>query len=238
MNELFSAESKAPPSNAHLTYRGGPLLPNVEVFTIFWGPKWKTGSYNTIRASINSFFIDVLSGPLMAQMSEYDTPNYKFGNGKLLGSIVVTTAVPVDTVTDNYIKIHLQNWIRTNKAFPKIGPNTLYFLYVQDGITVTADTDASCKTFCGYHDACKSGAYYAVMPYPACAGCLGGLSPLNVLTATSSHELCEAMTDPIPGSGWYDDNNGEIGDICAWNFKELDMYNLQLEWSNKAKKCI
>src|SRR5207302_9519594 len=34
--------------------------------------------------------------------------------------------------------------------------------------------------------------------------------------STTSHELCEAITDPVPGEGWYDDTNGEIGDICAW----------------------
>src|SRR6185312_10360249 len=46
-------------------------------------------------------------------------------------------------------------------------------------------------------------------------GCAGGLALLDALTSTSSHELCEAITDPVPGDGWYDDQNGEIGDICA-----------------------
>jgi hypothetical protein len=41
-------------------------------------------------------------------------------------------------------------------------------------------------------------------------------------TGTSSHELCEAITDAVPGTGWYEDTNGEIGDICAWNFKTVD----------------
>jgi len=55
--------------------------------------------------------------------------------------------------------------------------------------------------------------FTAVMPYPGCAGCLGGAAAFDALTSTTSHELCEAITDPIPGQGWYDDNNGEIGDI-------------------------
>jgi hypothetical protein len=45
---------------------------------------------------------------------------------------------------------------------------------------------------------------------------------IDALTSTSSHELCEAITDPIPGQGWYDDANGEIGDICAWKSKNLE----------------
>jgi hypothetical protein len=76
------------------------------------------------------------------------------------------------------------------------------------------------------------------MPYPGCNGCTGGLSAFDALTSTSSHELCEAITDPIPGQGWYDDANGEIGDICAWETKKVDRYTVQLEWSNQANRCV
>ena len=72
---------------------------------------------------------------------------------------------------------------------------------------------------------------------------MGGLSWPNAicpsaLTSTSSHELCEAITDAIPGHGWYDDANGEIGDICAWKNKQVAGYTVQLEWSNRARACI
>jgi hypothetical protein len=48
-----------------------------------------------------------------------------------------------------------------------------------------------------------------------------GHNPIDVLTSTSSHELREAITDPIPGQGRYGDTNEEIGDICAWKSKKL-----------------
>ncbi len=57
-------------------------------------------------------------------------------------------------------------------------------------------------------------------------------------TGTSSHEFCEAVTDPVPGSGWYDQVNGEIGDICAWHFKKIAGYTVQMEWSNAQNKCV
>jgi hypothetical protein len=63
------------------------------------------------------------------------------------------------------------------------------------------------------------------------------MSKLDALTSTSSHELCEAITDPVPGQGWYDDMHGEIGDICAWQTKKLGDYMVQLEWSNKDGTC-
>ncbi len=76
------------------------------------------------------------------------------------------------------------------------------------------------------------------MPFPGCAGCLGGLPVLNAITGTSSHELCEAITDPVPGTGWYDNVNGEIGDICAWTFKTVARHNVQKEWSNSMNACV
>jgi hypothetical protein len=106
------------------------------------------------------------------------------------------------------------------------------------GVQVIQGGGASCQAFCGYHDAIDSEIFYAVMPYPGCSGCTGGLATLDALTSTTSHELCEAITDPIPGKGWYDDTNGEIGDICAWKTRILGGYTIQLEWSNKASSCV
>ena len=80
--------------------------------------------------------------------------------------------------------------------------------------------------------------FYAVMPYPGCQGCTGTLAEFDALTSVSSHELCEAITDPVPGQGWYDDVNGEIGDICAWQTRVVDGYTVQLEWSNASRQRL
>lgn len=118
----------------------------------------------------------------------------------------------------------------------------LYVMYLPAGVSVQLGSDESCVTFCGYHDAFQLSdgtyVYYAILPYPSCSGCLGGLSALDSLTAITSHEISEAITDPVPGEGYYDDQNGEIGDICAWTFRQDGPYNVQLEWSNKHNACI
>jgi hypothetical protein len=88
-------------------------------------------------------------------------------------------------------------------------------------VSVTQGGSRSCQAFCGYHNATSADLYYGVMPYPGCSGCAGRLALLDALTTTSSHELCEAITDPVPGQGWYDDHYGEIGDICAWKTRQL-----------------
>lgn len=224
--------------NPQLTYRGGSLLSNVEVFTVFWGADWEQSAKAALISELNSFFDDILVSSLIDQLSEYNVPGKPIGHGVLLGSNTFTKSSPGKSITDAAIQSFLQAQI-TAGSFPAVTENTLYFVYLPPGTQVKQSTAASCKDFCGYHDATASGGiYYAVMPYPNCSGCLGGLETFPALTSTSSHELCEAITDPVPGQGWYHDNNGEIGDICAWKTKQLGKYTIQLEWSNKAGACI
>jgi hypothetical protein len=123
-------------------------------------------------------------------------------------------------------------------ALPASNPNTIYFVFLPSGVTVTQGGSASCRDFCGYHDAIGNDIFYAVMPFPDCSGCSSNLSTFAALTVTASHELCEAITDPIPGEGWYDNQNGEIGDICAWQTKKVGAYTVQKEWSNQAGRCV
>jgi hypothetical protein len=221
-----------------LTYRGGPLLSNVEVFTIFWGADWEQPVNTPFISEINAFFDDILASPLMDQLAEYSVSGKTIGRGVLLGTHTFTASSPGKSVTDAAIQKFLKAEI-ADGTFPAVTENTLYFLYLPPGTTVKQGSSSSCKDFCGYHEATPTGGiYYAVMPYPNCSGCLGGLETFPALTSTSSHELCEGITDPVPGEGWYDDNNGEIGDICAWHTKQLGNYTVQLEWSNNGNACL
>jgi hypothetical protein len=238
--ELFEGEAPAPPAGAHLTYNGGALIQHVAVYTIFWGNGWSSELSGT-KDQVNQFFTDILVSPLIDQLSEYTVAGqYTIGHGQLLGTSVIGTSAPRpgDTIDDAAIQTALQGWI-TAGTVPATTPDTLYFVYLDNGVTVTMEGDSSCSAFCGYHDAINSSIYYAVMPYPSCDGCLAGLSVIDALTGTSSHELCEAITDPVPPSGWYDQpNNMEIGDLCAWTFKTVAGHNVQKEWSNKKGACV
>ncbi len=240
--ELFEGDVPSPPANAHLTYNGGALIQNVTVYTIFWGNGWSgDASMQGIMGQVNQFFTDILVSPLIDQLSEYNVPGkYTIGHGSLAGSKVITAGAPGagTTIDDSVIQTTLQGWINGGQV-PGVTPNMLYFIYFDKQVTVTMEGGSSCTDFCGYHDGINSNIYYAVMPYPTCDGCLGGLSVIDALTGTSSHELCESITDPVPPNGWYDQpNNMEIGDLCAWTFKKVAGHNVQLEWSNKAGKCV
>jgi hypothetical protein len=203
-SELYrpAAGIAAPPA-AQLTYRGGPLLSSAKVFTIFWGQAWQTSPNSDLANQINQFFSFVLSSALIDQLAEYSVPGQTIGQGSFIGTVTITQPTLPNPVTDAAIQTTLQQQIKNNSSVPKPDADTVYFIYLPPGIAVVQGGSRSCQAFCGYHDTFGSGIYYAVMPFPNCSGCLGGMTSLDALTSTSSHELCEAITDPVtrPGLG-------------------------------------
>jgi hypothetical protein len=234
---LHGAPRVAAATTPRLTYRGGPLLTNVEVFTLFWGGAWQQPQNAPLATQLNGFFDFVLTSKLMDQLAEYNVPGKSIGHGSRTGTFTLFTEEPGKTVQDGAIQDMLRAQLEM-KNLPKANANSLYFVYLPPGTKAEQGGSASCADFCGYHEATTENIFYAVMPFPGCAGCEGGLVTFDALTSTSSHELCEAITDPIPGQGWYDDANGEIGDICAWKTRRLGGFTVQLEWSNAAEACV
>jgi hypothetical protein len=232
------AARAAPHVAPQLTYRGGPLLTAVQVFTIFWGSAWQQGPNAALLSQVNQFFDFILTSPLIDQLAEYNVPGQSIGHGRHVGTITISTPSLGRSVTDSAVQHMLGQLRSSNPSVPQATANTLFFVYLPPGVRLVQGGSASCQAFCGYHSDIAGQLFYAAMPYPGCSGCTGGLSALDALTSTSSHELCEAITDPIPGQGWYDDHNGEIGDICAWKTKKVGPYTVQLEWSNRANQCL
>jgi hypothetical protein len=251
---------------AQLTYRGGPLLKAVEVTAVFLGD-WTAAQaqpITTFLASIvPSSYLDALSeynvghgsykGSVILPWSGTPPPPPPppptpqgclpmlglLPLGLIMGAVGGRGLAPAapTSITDADIQSRLNAAISAGTLPPK-NANTLYMVYVQSGVAVVmSDGSASCSYFCGYHDSDGSGMYYGVIPYPDCAGCIGSLAAFDALTSVTTHELAEACTDAVPGTGWYDDANGEIGDICAWSNRTLNGYTVQLEWRNSLNAC-
>jgi len=49
-------QAAAPAAAPQLTYRNGPLIASVEVFTVFWGAAWNAAPQNAIMQEVNQFF--------------------------------------------------------------------------------------------------------------------------------------------------------------------------------------
>ena len=231
------AHGAAPAAAPQLVYNGGLLLTAVAVVTIFWGAWWETADGAPLVGELNGFFDFVVTSELLDQLSEYNAGGLTIGHGSRIATATLTDVTPATAVDDATLRLLLQDAVARGTV-PAPTANTLYFLYLPPNTAVVQGGSRSCQAFCGYHDAIDGELFYAIMPYPGCAGCAGGLALLDALTTTSSHELCEAITDPVPGAGWYDEANGEIGDICAWQTRRLGAYSVQLEWSNAQQACV
>jgi len=256
------------PAGAQLTYRGGPLLKSVKLFGVFFDDfdmKTEMSAYldwlakSDVLAELKEYGTGLGSHIGDAHLSlDGSTPpppppvcppgcvpctpaSMPVRRSSVIISLLRDKAAAT-TVDDSQLQDILTQAISAG-SLPKPDSETLFVLFPPDGVTVTLSQDASCQTFCGYHDYFMlpdgvTVVYYAVLPFPSCQGCLGPYTQEESLTSITSHEVCEAITDAIPGSGWYDDANGEIGDICAWQTRQDGPYVVQLEWSNAANSCI
>jgi hypothetical protein len=192
----------------NVTYHGGPLLQHVQVSTLFMGQEWQGSRY---LGYLNGFFKALFDdGRYMATLSQYSTDRYQIGNGQFAGTAWYQRPVG-NRVTDAQIQATIALGIQA-KALPEPTADSLYVVYTAPGAVVYQPDGAnSGDDFYGYHGYVTRspvGAFaYAVIPFP---------DEEKYLTLVASHEMAEAVTDPQVDEGtpgWYDPNNGEIGDI-------------------------
>ncbi|HVI38893.1 MAG TPA: PPC domain-containing protein, partial [Gaiellales bacterium] len=77
-------------------------------------------------------------------------------------------------------------------------------------------------------------------------GCGGASTTFQNMTSVASHEMIETVTDAevglattsAPPLAWYDNTNGEIGDICNAQQGTIAGYTVQKEFDNATSTCI
>jgi hypothetical protein len=223
--------------------------------------------------SMSSFLQQVLNSPYVDWLTEYNAPasggtNQTIGRGSFLSRVTITPSAANNgsTISDTQIQSELVAQMSAGHlpapAHDAAGnPNTVYMVYFPHGKVITQGGSSSCSSggFCAYHGTIGSGPfgefYYGVFPdmQPG-SGCetgCGSGTAFGNYTSVASHELVEAITDPEvglatalgPPLAWYDNTNGEIGDIC--NAQQGTIvggdgvtYTVQKEFSNVANDCI
>jgi hypothetical protein len=239
--EAVKSGAIKPFATGNLTYRGGPVLQNVRVITVFWG------SGVQFTSQLNSFYGTVTNSAYYDWLSEYNTssPHQVIGRGSFNSSFNYTNGA-TGTISDSQIASALGTLI-DNHSVAAPDANTLYAIHFAPGITINQGGSTSCQVFCAYHNSFSHNGqsiYYSVIPDQggSCAGgCGSDPSTVNNTTSVSSHELVEATTDADVGQNnlaWYDDSNGEIGDICNADQGTICGVTVQKEWSNQAGACI
>jgi hypothetical protein len=224
----LSTDAAAQASGPNLVYMGGPILSNAKVHTVFWGPNVA----NPDR--VNAFYEAITASPLMAWLSEYDTPTAKIGTSKLAGSTIDLDAPLLNPLPEDVIQAELGRLIDSGLV-PEFDENTFFAVHLPQDIQTQTQGVLSCVNFLGYHSLFKHGGrsiYYTIIP-----DCGFGE---GFITKVSTHELTEVVTNPNwdADPAWVDRSFGEIADICTSLFDVVNGIVVQKLWSNQAKGCI
>ncbi len=261
----------AAPAGAHLTYWGGPVISNVNIIQVLYGSG--TYIPEVTGPQLGNFYTQLVGNhPWFDWLSEYDTnitangggqgTNQHIGPGTYSGQIQITPSAANSgtSITDDQIKAELIAQINAGKL-PQPNANTLYMVNFPQGVNISLQGTPSCQAggFCAYHETGVLNGndfFYGVLPdqgpQSGCfTGCGSNATVFANQTEVASHEVTEAITDCAvglattngPPLGWYDQTNGEIGDICngtSGTFVGSDgvTYTAQLEFSNSQNNCI
>ncbi len=237
-----------------VNYHGGAVLPASLQHEVFIDTTAAAvGTPQTFQANFSrSSFIHVLDQYTGASASNrYPVYPYTYS---------VNLAAFSNVISQNELFTVLHAAAAHTKA---TGYGNTYNLFLAQGLDTCIDLTTSCYspdnpptfTFCAYHGSITFSdighVLFTVIPYqhtPGCGDDFPGLTtpnptPIDDTASALSHEQSEAISDPDPGSGWYNDNFGyEIGDTCigyrAYENLNGHQYLIQPEYSNATHGCF
>lgn len=215
---------------------GGPVLAHPALTTV-------TFAGYAYADDMESWGDWVVSSPWLTAVGA----DYGVASGTHAAKIRLTTSAPT-TMTDADVRTLLAARV-ADHTLPAPTADTLYALYLPPTTTVTiTNLGASCVGFSGYHSEVTGAGGFAYAVVGACDGYVSGLSLLENVERTASHELIEAATDPRtrttrgfdlddPSDPW-SFPEGEIADICrlGWIVRDGN-FLAQRVWSNAAARA-
>ena len=282
MRGASGVKTASAPAGAHLTYFGGPVISNIHVVVVFWGTN--VDPVVTTPGTIDQFFADITSSKYFDLLTEYSTvgvtgagtpvasSNQTIGRGQFDATVTIIPSVcpgPAScSLTDNQIQTELTNQLNAGHLPPPVKDaqniiETFYMIYFPPGVHINLGGTPSCAAggFCAYHSNTSSLVPYGVLPdFGPTSGCqaphCGSGTEFENITAVTSHEMSEAVTDAQVGSAtvfgpplaWYDPSPpptpdlGEVADICGGQDVGViaggHIYTVQLEFSNLQNDCV
>jgi hypothetical protein len=169
-------------------------------------------------------------------------------------------ATPGNCITDAQVQAEIQR-VMALKGWTS-GPNKLFLLYTSSGegsCFDSAGTSCAYTQYCAYHSFIGTSppVIYANMPFGNLSVCQvsgtpspNGNAAADAVTDVASHEITEAITDPLLNA-WFDSSGNEIGDICNFNYGANgwdagaanqmwngNFYEVQQEFDNHVGGCV
>jgi hypothetical protein len=214
-----------------VSFFGGNVLSGVQAQALYLGNEFSSTPASAEPATLDAFLKDITGGPYLQALAR---AGYNVGPGSAVAGAVDNTSLTVgSTISDAFIRSRLQADVKSG-LLQAPNANTLYVVYVEPDVAVNLGfgQGTTQQGILGYHTAflAANGApiRYAVVVSPSGAAHNSVLpeatTAIDQLTAVTSHELAEAVTDPDINSnvnngrlGWFDPRRGEIGDITENN---------------------
>jgi hypothetical protein len=228
-----------------LAYQGGSVLTEsggLTVIPIYWEPSGGQYHFPTgYQDLINRYISDVAAASgatsnVYSVATEYaQTVNgdktaisYDIKAGPPLTDTggLPSNGCPVDSgftacITDAQLRTELGQVTKGHNLPTDL--SHFYPVFLPPGVeAMDQDGTTSASSFCGYHRAFGlflDQTVYGNLPFPPKSGCDAGQAPnlaADGMASTLSHELTEAITDPLSdNAAWIDNAGHEIGDMCS-----------------------
>ena len=229
-----------PTGSAPLVDHGGKLLASSTTYAIWWGG---SGFPVDEQTAIPSLLQGFGGSSYLATADQY----MRGGNATsaYIQAYPDPSSPPAHGPSVKAIVNEVASVLTANNVTPD--PNAIYFVFTSNFPKIN---------YCAWHSAGTIGNVTVQVAYvpntTGVTGCAprGGYTADNGLTQgtqsiadSTAHEFMEAVTDPVPGSGWVDKNGEEIADKCETFYGGLVTLNktkwqLQGEWSNAAGGCV
>jgi hypothetical protein len=234
-------QTNAAPGFDTVTWNGGPVISTAQVSVVYWN------AAVAFQSALPGFYASVTNSSYISWLAEYNTPTQWIGRGSL-AQVVVDPSPPGGFVDTDTIANELRRLIN-NGTLAQPGPNRLYMVHMPPGLQFFAGGTPSCTPtsgFCGVHAMFVHNgvnAYFGVIADLApCGSWCGPGDAFANTTATASHEVIEAITDPAR-TGWYDGTSRppdhvEISDICQDQQAIVAGYTVMRGWSEQQQACV
>jgi serine protease len=254
--------------NCGLVYNGGPVQHSPHVYLLLWGPNWLTNSGEKASAAYLENFYKGLGAvpqdfwsPVTSQYG--DGSGFPTFTGSVYEGVFQDTGTPPSDTTDAQFAAEAAAFA-SNHGITDL-TDAQIVIATPPGTCPNGFYAPNCAggsgSYCAYHDS-SNGVPFTNLPYLLDSGTGCGENFINSGSAGTDdgfsmiggHEYAESVTDPLPQTGWIDQNDpygGEIGDKCVWgggNWGGHDPYGdvglstgsfaMQSLWSNAANECV
>ncbi|HEY1954859.1 MAG TPA: hypothetical protein VGH28_04590 [Polyangiaceae bacterium] len=224
-----------PPAAPQVQNQGGSIFASPRVVPIFF-------ANDPAQSQIEDFLKQLAASTYWSAT----TSEYGVGALAIASSIVATDAAPAKLDTES-----IETWLAPYATGH--GANDVFAIFYPASTTLTDPRfGTSCADFNGFHDQglADGSIVYAVLPRCPSAGALTGF---DALSASASHELVEAATDPFvetqPAWSFTDIDHliwsflpgAEVADMCDLepsSFQRIvGPYVVQRSWSNASARA-